>query len=163
MNEHDTLARFARAHLSGEAEPAVYFLLAGSPAASWSAEELSERTGWPEGVVAEVLGRFLAAGMITPATDDPAAPRYRWRVEAEYLHDSPSGATEWVDPVCGMPVAEDSPISARRPDGTTVRFCSPWCRTAFLGATNRSPGGRGPAKAVEPLRARARIGRATTT
>ena len=135
MNEHDTLARFARAHLSEDAESAVYFLLAGSPAASWSTPELGERTGWSEDTVAEVLSRFLAAGMIARATDDSAAPRYRWRVEAEYLHDSPSGATGWVDPICGMPVAGDSPIRAHRPDGTPVRFCSPWCRAVFLGAT----------------------------
>lgn len=162
MNEHDTLARFARGHLSGEAEPAVYFLLAGSPAASWSTRELSERTGWPEDVVAEVLGRFLAAGMITRAPDDPAAPRYRWRVEAEYLHDSPSGATQWVDPICGMPVAEDSPIRARRPGGTRVRFCSPWCRAAFLGTTDRPTGG-GPAKAVAAPQSRMRTDGATTS
>ena len=131
VNSNDALARFARVHLSTPAERAVYFVLAGSPAVSWSAQELSERTGVSEETVSGVLERFAAAGIIGAAVEAGGPCRYRWRVDKEYLYESTTGSTGWIDPVCGMEVMADSPLIARAIDGSLVRFCSPLCRAAF--------------------------------
>ncbi|MGQ7353145.1 heavy metal translocating P-type ATPase, partial [Quadrisphaera oryzae] len=61
---------------------------------------------------------------------------------AEHEHASTSTAARSVDPVCGMSVDPDGPLTAER-DGHRYAFCSEHCRSRFLAGDERSPGHEG--------------------
>lgn len=81
----------------------------------------------------QALRRLAAAGILERVGDKGRARRYRWRSEMSYLHrgTAPSGL---VDPLCGMPVAPDTPHRATDDDGQEVSFCSMPCLVRWLNA-----------------------------
>jgi YHS domain-containing protein len=50
----------------------------------------------------------------------------------DYLFGSSGEPSEWVDPVCGMPVWDGGPYLANDAFGRPQRFCSSLCLAAFL-------------------------------
>ncbi len=53
-----------------------------------------------------------------------------------HTHDKPATTGAWIDPVCGMIVAPESPHKAAH-EGTDYAFCSAGCRTKFVADPTR--------------------------
>lgn len=125
-------ARFRGAHLPTPAERAVFLVLSGSRDRVWTAAGVARDARVSDHEADQALRRFTAAGIID-RLDEPGHPRrYRLRPEMAYLHDGgdPPGR---VDPVCGMPVPEDSPHVAED-DGEEIAFCSLPCLVRWRAA-----------------------------
>jgi len=117
----------ARAHLRTRVERAVFAVVAGDTGRWWTAAAAARAAGVDELDADQTLRRFGAAGIVESEAGS-AGSRYRYRAEMAYL--STDGGTdeagELRDPVCGMPVAADTPHVADD-DGRVVRFCSMPC------------------------------------
>lgn len=140
MREHDDspFDRFASAHLAAGADRAVFMVLAGSRARTWTAADAAHDARVSALDADLVLRRFEGAGVVERLADVEGPVRYRWSAEMAYLHDGtePPGP---VDPVCGMPVASDSPHIADH-DGEEIAFCSVSCLVRWrAGQRGRSP------------------------
>lgn len=123
--EDSPLGLFMAAHLPGDADRAVFWVLAGSRWRVWTAAGVARDAGVSDHEADLALRRFSAAGILE-RLDEPGRPRrYRWRPEMAYLHDGtdPPGRR---DPVCGMPVRADTPHVAEH-DGQELAFCSLAC------------------------------------
>lgn len=130
MRRYDIFARFARRHLRTREERAVYFTLVSQEAKSWSAAEIAELKRFDERDIERVFKAYEAAGIVE-AADAAKGRRYRWRSDMNYLFGDVSDSPDWVDPVCGMPVTEDSPYRAKDLFRRSRRFCSPLCLAVF--------------------------------
>lgn len=118
-------ARFRSAHLPTKPERAVFSVLAGSRDRVRTVASVARDAGVSDHEADQALRRFHAAGILE-RIDDPGRPRrYRWRPEMAYLHDG-SEPLGRVDPVCGMPVAPDTPHVVEE-EGREVAFCSLPC------------------------------------
>lgn len=136
MTEHRPSAfrALAQAHLRTPAERAVFAVLAG--ARRWWTAAGAARAAGVGGLDADqALRRFAAAGIVDQDAGT-AGRRYRYRAEMDYLHGDPDLDDERRDPVCGMPVAADTPHVADD-DGRVVRFCSIPCLTLWRRAQRR--------------------------
>ena len=131
VEQYDIFSRFARVHLSTNLERAAYLALVGEHPQAVSAAEIAAGSGLPEREVERVLERFVAAGIVEKL-GAPRSRRFRWRSDMDYLFGSSGEASEWVDPVCGMPVWDGSPHLAEDAFGRPQRFCSSLCLAAFL-------------------------------
>lgn len=130
QRRYDVYARFARRHLRTREERAVYLTLVSQQAESWSAAEIAELKQLDARDIQRILRAYEVSGIVEAA--GPAKDRrYRWRSDMNYLFGGVNDSPEWADPVCGMPVTDDSPYRAddlfRRPR----RFCSSLCLAAF--------------------------------
>ena len=128
---YDVWTRFARVHLSTPAERSVYQALVGDGQESWSAQEIARTRHLGEQDVRDVLARFAVARIAETVGGDAQPPRYRWRAEMDYIFGGSAGPDHPIDPVCGMPVVDASPLAVER-EARTFRFCSSLCRAAFL-------------------------------
>lgn len=121
-------AALARAHLRTRAERAVFGVVAASSGRWWTAPAAARAAGVDEIDADQALRRFAAAGIVEQELGRTDGSRYRYRAEMAYL--STGGDTEedgeLRDPVCGMPVAPDTPHVADD-HGHVVRFCSLPC------------------------------------
>lgn len=133
MTDHGPSAfrALARAHLRTRVERAVFGVVAGAAGFWWTAAGAARAAGVGELDADQTLRRFGAAGIVEQQAG-AAGRRYRYRAEMSYLR-SDGGADvddELTDPVCGMPVAADTPhIADDR--GRVVRFCSIPCLTRW--------------------------------
>ncbi len=119
----DDLAQFARAHLTSTTERHIYAVIDGSSEA-WTAAAAARAAEVSDHEADQALRRFHKAQIVD--LDGRRRPRrYRWRAEMAYLHEGiePSRAR---DPICGMPVAADAPLSVEE-GAVIVRFCSLAC------------------------------------
>lgn len=117
----------ALAHLRTRVERAVFAVVAGDSARWWTAAAAARAAGVDELDADQALRRFGAAGIVEQEAGS-AGRRYRYRAEMAYLSTG-GGAEEdgeLRDPVCGMPVAADTPHVAED-HGRVVRFCSIAC------------------------------------
>ena len=130
MDKRDVLDRFARTHLSTEAELAVYLAL-DHRRPFLSANEVAAITAIPMDEVEPVLRSFAAAGILHEVWLDDS-PVYRRRAEIDYLAEDPDVLPSEIDPVCGMLPPADAPYVERDADGIERRFCSARCRAAFI-------------------------------
>ncbi len=131
VEQYDIFTRFARVHLSSRVERAVYLAVVGDHPHVLSGAEISLRSGIPEREIEHVLERFETAGIVEEV-GAPRSDRFRWRSDMDYLFGSLGEPSEWVDPVCGMPVWDGSPHLAEDVFGRPQRFCSSLCLAAFL-------------------------------
>ncbi len=136
MKRYDVYTRFARRHLATGVERAVYLTLVSQLAESWSAAEIAEREGLDPAKAARVLEEFRSAGIVD-ALDGPRGRRYRWCSDMDYLFRGSADALGGVDPVCGMPVAEESPYVAHDAYRRLRRFCSSLCLAVFRAFPSR--------------------------
>lgn len=117
----------AHAHLRTPVERAVFAVMAGTAGRWWAASAAARAADVGELDADQTLRRFEAAGIVEHRSDR-AGRRYRYRAEMAYL--SAEGGIvvddDLRDPVCGMPVAPDTPHVADD-DGRVVRFCSLPC------------------------------------
>jgi YHS domain-containing protein len=125
MKSHGVNEMFARRHLSTLVARATYRSLTAH-AHPLSVQEIADANGIDEDDVERVLDGFAAAGIVE--TDGVT---YQWSEGMNYLFGAPA-AVGAVDPVCGMPVHEDSPHEAIDLYGRQERFCSSLCRAGFL-------------------------------
>jgi len=118
--------RFVEAHLPTENDRAVFWVLAGSESATWNVSAVAHDAGISDHEADQALRRFAAAGILERVGDKGRPRRYRWRSEMSYLHrgTAPLGL---IDPLCGMPVAPDTPHRTTDDDGQEVSFCSMPC------------------------------------
>jgi len=127
-NRSSAFEALARAHLRTRAERAVFAVVAASSGRWWTAPAAARAAGVDEIDADQALRRFGAAGIVEQEPGRTAGSRYRYRTEMAYL--SAGGHTEedseLRDPVCGMPVAPDTPHVADD-HGRVVRFCSLPC------------------------------------
>lgn len=130
IDKRDVIDRFARTHLSTEAELAVYLAL-DHHRPFLSANEVAAITGIPMGEIEPVLRSFAAAGILNEVWLDDSAV-YRRRAEIDYLAEDPDVLPSEIDPVCGMLPSADAPYVERDSDGSERRFCSARCRAAFI-------------------------------
>ncbi len=128
---YDIWTRFARVHLSTPAERSVYQALVGHGRESWSAEEIARARHLDGRDARDVLARFALAGIAETIGGQGQPPRYRWRAEMDYIFGGPADPDHPIDPVCGMPVVDTSPLAVEW-DDRSFRFCSSLCRAAFL-------------------------------
>ena len=135
VEQYDIFTRFARVHLSTRVERAVYLALVGRHPQEMSAAEIASRGGLAARDVERVLEGFAAAGIVEEV-DAPHPRRFRWRSDMDYLFGDSGEPSEWVDPVCGMPVWDGSPHLATDNFGRPQRFCSSLCLAAFLAFPN---------------------------
>lgn len=129
--------RFASAHLRTRAQRAVYRAVGSNPESWWSAVEIAKHAGFDHAEVDQVLRSFAGAGILHERTHPSGARLYCWYHELRYLFDGTAPRAELVDPVCGMPVAADSPHTGHDPTGATVAFCSRWCQAAHRARLRR--------------------------
>jgi YHS domain-containing protein len=129
MDRYDVNERFARRHLSTRAERAAWLALSGQDS-SLSAAQVAATTGLEEAEVQPVLGGFEAAGIVDTSWSTHHIT-YRCSMNMNYLFGglAPSG---WIDPVCGMPVHDDTPNTAQDVYGRKQLFCSSLCLAGFL-------------------------------
>ncbi len=121
------LVRFARAHLTSRAHRAVYSVLAGASDSWWSPDEVAGATREDRHEI-DVALRQLTAARIVEVRSLGDDPRYRWLFDTASLDDPTAASVARIDPVCGMPVAADSPFQLE--DGSGLhRFCSLRCLT----------------------------------
>lgn len=132
----ESLARFARTHLRTPAQRAVYRTVGARPDAWWSATEIADHTGTSVLEVDQVLRGFAAAGILHDRAG-PAGRRYSWHRDLRYVFDGTSPTGELIDPICGMPVAADSPHVGHATDGAALRFCSQGCLAAHRRRSRR--------------------------
>ena len=125
----DSLLRFARSHLRTPAQLAVYRTVGTRPDAWWSATEIADHTGTDVTEVDQALRGFAAAGILHDHVG-AAGRRYSWHRDLRYVFDGTSPTGELIDPICGMPVAADSPHVGHDTGGAALRFCSQVCLTA---------------------------------
>ena len=121
----DAFLQFARAHLLTAADRAVYPVLAADRARAWTAGEVAAQAGVSHHEADQALRRFAAAGIVTHSRSPGAPHRYQWTAAMAYLFGLET-TVQFVDPVCGMPVPEDSPHVVHDGD-RDVRFCSLPC------------------------------------
>ena len=131
MDELEVLDRFARTHLSTEAELAVYLTLDHRRPGFLSADEIAQIAGYPLAEIEPVVRSFSAAGILHEIWLG-ATPVYRRRPETDYLAEDPETAPSDIDAVCGMLAPADSPHREPDADGIERRFCSARCRAAFI-------------------------------
>ena len=126
--DRDSLfARFMAAHLTTDVERAVFWVLAGSSTQTWTATAVAREAQISDHQADQALRRFTAAAILE-RVDEPGRPRrYRWRAEMSYLHNASESPAGRIDPVCGMPVPDDSPHVAADDDGHEIAFCSLPC------------------------------------
>ena len=124
----------AQAHLRTPAERAVFAVVAS--AHRWWTTASAARAAKVGGLDADqALRRFAAAGIVDQESGT-AGRRYRYRAAMGYLHADTDIDEEVRDPVCGMPVAADTPHVADD-HGRAVRFCSVSCLTRWQRAQRR--------------------------
>ena len=136
------LALFMEAHLPTDAEWRVFAVIAGARDEVWTAAAAARDANVSDHEADQALRRFSAAGIVE-RFDDPGHPRrYRWQPSMDYLNarTEPLGAR---DPVCGMPVAPDSPHVVEDGDERVV-FCSMPCLVRWRHGHRLHPGGRRP-------------------
>lgn len=135
MSRYDVYARFADIHLRTAAERAVYFTLVAQLAESWSIAEIAALKGLDERELKAILERYEAAGIVR-GTPSPSEQRFHWRSDMNYLFGNPDSAGP-ADPICGMPVTDDSPYRVTDGFRRQILFCSAMCLAAFreLGGT----------------------------
>jgi YHS domain-containing protein len=131
MDHRDVLDRFARTHLSSEAELRVYLTLDHRRHGFLSTDEVAAITGTPRDDIAPVLRSFAAAGILHEVWLDDS-PVYRRRAEVDYLAEDPDVRPSEIDPVCGMLPPTETRHIERDSDGIERRFCSARCRAAFV-------------------------------
>ncbi|HEV2071192.1 MAG TPA: hypothetical protein VGR26_15490 [Acidimicrobiales bacterium] len=126
--DNERLARFARAHLRTPAQRAVYAALAGAPDAVTSARDIGEQFGVDAYAVDVALRQFQAAGIAEPGGRSPGGERlFRWAGSGmAYLRTGEPPATHSIDPVCGMPVPDDTLY-----EESGHHFCSRRCQTTW--------------------------------
>lgn len=136
MTEHrpSPFRALAQAHLRTPAERAVFAVLAGTRL-WWTADSAARAAGVGGLDADQALRRFAAAGIVDQDAGT-AGRRYRYRAEMDYLHGDADPDDELRDPVCGMPVAADTPHVADD-HGRVVRFCSIPCLTRWRRAQGR--------------------------
>lgn len=127
---YDPWTQFARAHLGTAAERSAYLALVGGERKSVSAEDLARDRHLSLGEAEAVLSRFAEQG-ITDVEVEGDRERYRWREEMDYIFGDRPGTLGLFDPICGMPITNQRPLTTRW-DGESYKFCSPLCRAAFL-------------------------------
>jgi len=140
----DTASAFqalARAHLPTRVERAVFAVVAGDPGRWWTAAAAARAAGVDELGADQTLRRFAAAGIVELEAGS-AGTRYRYGAEMAYLavDDGADEGDELRDPVCGMPVAADTPHVADD-HGRAVRFCSLPCLVRWQRARRTGSGG----------------------
>lgn len=123
----DPLDAFTQIHLSTRAERAVFRRFARDPLASWSEAEIASAAGLEASEVTWALERFKEAGIV-----ELVERRYRWRPELRYVFERRAPRAAHLDPVCGMPVAPDTPLRAEDLLGRMECFCCERCMAAFL-------------------------------
>ncbi len=142
MGRYDIFARFAQRHLATDAERRIYLVLVSQQAPLWSALDLATQTGVEPREAERVLTRYLAAGIVQDVAS-AGGRRYRWRSDLNYLLGTGDAGSQWLDPVCDMPVTADSPYQADDPTGQTWRFCSSVCLGLFVASSDRFTGSAG--------------------
>jgi len=126
----------AQVHLRTPAERAVFAVVTGGR--RWWTPASAARAASVDGLDADrALRRFAAAGIVDQEVG-PAGRRYRYRAEMDYLQGDIDVDDELRDPVCGMPVAADTPHVADD-HGRVVRFCSVPCLTLWQRSQRRGP------------------------
>jgi len=135
--DNEAFVRFARAHLPGKTERAVYPVVASTPDRDWTPGEVAAAAGVSHHEADQTLRRFAAAGIVDHRRVPGHGHRYRWHAEMAYLRDGDlEGLT--IDPVCGMPVPPGTPHTAL--DGDEVlRFCSLACLVRWRSNRRRRP------------------------
>lgn len=138
-NRASAFEALARAHLRTRAERAVFAVVAASSGRWWSAPAAARAAGVDEIDADQALRRFGAAGIVEHEAGS-AGNRYRYRAEMAYLSAAGDAEEEGElrDPVCGMPVAPDTPHVADD-HGRVVRFCSLPCLVRWQRAQRRLP------------------------
>lgn len=142
IRRYDIFARFARRHLSTREQRAVYLTLVSQEAESWSAAEIAGLKRLDECDIERIFEAYEASGIVE-AIDTTGGRRYRWRSDMNYLFGDVSDSPDWVDPVCGMPVTEESPYRAIDPFGRPRRFCASLCLAAFRASPGTFSGAAG--------------------
>lgn len=132
---YDVWTRSARVHLSTPGERAVYLTLVGGTQESWSAPEIARDRSLDASEAHAVLTRFANDGIAERVSDGTEPPRYRWRADMDYIFEDAVEGRGPVDPVCGMLVVPESPLTTDW-NGRSFRFCSSLCRAAFLAFPN---------------------------
>ena len=135
MGRFGVFSLFARRHLRDRDERGAWFALTALPRRDWSSQEIAETRSLDPAQIARVLEEFEVAGIVSASADGSGQRRYRLDSEMDYLWDGTLDESA-VDPVCGMPVAGDSPLAAEDDFGRTYRFCSSLCRAAFRAFPN---------------------------
>ena len=122
---NDAFERFARAHLPGKIERAIYPVVASTPDRDWAPGEVAAAAGVSNHEADQALRRFASAGIVDHRHVRGHGHRYRWHADMAYLRgDDIEGLA--IDPVCGMPVPPGTPHTAV--DGDDVlQFCSLAC------------------------------------
>lgn len=117
----------AWAHLRTGVERAVFAVVAGGAGHWWTAAA-ARAAGVGELDADHNLRRFEAAGIVEQQAGR-SGRRYRYSNEMDLQADSDVDQ-ELRDPICGMPVAVDTPHVAED-RGRVVRFCSIPCLTRW--------------------------------
>lgn len=133
MTDHAATAFrvLARAHLRTRVERAVFAVVSGAAGRWWTASAAARAARVNNIDADQTLRRFAAAGIVEEKAGS-AGRRYRYRAEMDYLTTEgvTDGNGELRDPVCGMPVAADTPHVAHD-HGRVVRFCSIPCQVRW--------------------------------
>jgi YHS domain-containing protein len=127
------LQQFIRTHLRTPAQRAVYAALGGSPERPLSVQDIAPLGRVDDYEIDVALRKFAAAGILERVVPEAGPAQYRWRDEMRYLFEAvlPPNAEDVIDPVCGMPVAPESPHVLRDASGQAILFCSLDCLTIF--------------------------------
>lgn len=142
MGRYDIFARFAERHLATDAQRRIYLVLVSQQARLWSAGDLATQTGLQPRQAERVLTRYLEADIVQDVGSADGG-RYRWRSDLNYLLGADDAGSQWLDPVCDMPVTADSPYQVEDASGRTWRFCASVCLALFVASPDRFTGSAG--------------------
>ena len=131
------LTKFIDAHVHTPAHRSIFRTLATSAHEVWTVEALAEWTKLEPYDVDVVMREFAAVG-IAESVGDASKKRFRWASEMDYLYGtSPRReASIAFDPVCGMPVADETGYE-EQVGSHILRFCSLRCQLMWRRHDNR--------------------------
>ncbi len=129
------LALFTDAHLSTNAEWAVFTVVASSRDRLWTARRVGREAKVSDHEADEALRRFSAAGIVERVDDAGHPRRYRWRPAMAYL----DGGTERQDDAIPCAGCRSTPMDHTSSKRLVSRSSSAPCRAWCAGATPTGP------------------------
>src|SRR3546814_8110801 len=91
---NDAFERFARAHLPGKVERAIYPVVASTPDRDWAPGEIAAAAGVSNHEADQALRRFASAGIVDHRHVRGHGHRYRWHADMAYLRRSEEHTSE---------------------------------------------------------------------
>src|SRR3546814_11427895 len=82
---NDAFERFARAHLPGKVERAIYPVVASTPDRDWAPGEVAAAAGVSNHEADQALRRFASAGLVAQRHMRGHDQHHRWHAEFAYL------------------------------------------------------------------------------